>query len=118
MESDMKIKLTISNDQDARKALELLTEFLAKDWEIPSRGLALPKPFNLEMHLIEMNDGILMRTHNVLRNNCIETLGQLIAKTEQQLLSLPGFGAACLEDVKQTLAKMDLSLALTKAREA
>jgi len=51
-----------------------------------------------------------VRVLNCLHRGGISTLGQLIEKTEDDLLALRSFGARSIEDVKEKLAKRGLSL--------
>ncbi|MCL6627782.1 MAG: DNA-directed RNA polymerase subunit alpha, partial [Alicyclobacillus shizuokensis] len=51
-----------------------------------------------------------VRVLNCLHRGGISTLGQLIEKTEDDLLALRSFGARSIEDVKEKLAKKGLSL--------
>lgn len=49
-------------------------------------------------------------TYNVLVRANIETVSQLVAKTEGDLMRLRGFGVKCLDEVKQKLQKRGLQL--------
>lgn len=50
------------------------------------------------------------RTLGVIRQNGITTLGGLSARTEQELLALPGFGARSLNETKDALWNVGLKL--------
>jgi len=50
------------------------------------------------------------RVKNALRRGGINTLGELLEKTETELLDLPAFGDKALEELKQALKQMGLSL--------
>lgn len=50
------------------------------------------------------------RSQNCLQREGIETIGQLILRSEADLLDIRNFGAKSIEDVKDELAKFDLRL--------
>ncbi|MDO5723309.1 MAG: DNA-directed RNA polymerase subunit alpha [Flaviflexus sp.] len=50
------------------------------------------------------------RSQNCLQREGIETIGQLILRSEADLLDIRNFGAKSIEDVKDELAKYDLRL--------
>jgi carbon monoxide dehydrogenase subunit G len=62
--------------------------------------LALPVE---ELHLA-------LRSHNSLRRDGIHTVGELAARTEQQLLAIENIGPASVEEIRQKLAERGLSL--------
>ncbi len=62
--------------------------------------LALPVE---ELHLA-------LRSHNSLRRDGIHTVGELAARTEQQLLAIDHIGPASVEEIRQKLAERGLSL--------
>lgn len=101
----MEITLVIRSDEDARKALDLLTEYLAKDW-LPAANQARPDP---SMDLFDF--GIRVRALNLLRSANIETLGDLLKWTPERLLAIPQFGKACLADVQHALSQKGVGLA-------
>ncbi len=49
-----------------------------------------------------------VRVTNVFKRASINTLGDLVAKTEKELLELPNFGKTCLEEVRYKLLDFDL----------
>ena len=63
-------------------------------------ALALPVE---ELHLA-------LRSHNSLRRDGIHTVGELAARTEQQLLAIDHIGPASVEEIRQKLAERGLSL--------
>lgn len=65
----------------------------AREMQIPIEDLELP-----------------VRVLNCLHRGGINTVGQLIEKTEEDLLALRSFGARSIEDVKEQLKKRGLSL--------
>jgi hypothetical protein len=46
------------------------------------------------------------RTRNCLENEKIEFIGELIRKSEAEMLCVPNFGRACLNEVKQSLSSL------------
>ena len=65
-----------------------------------NEDLALPVE---ELHLA-------LRSHNSLRRDGIHTVGELAARTEQQLLAIDHIGPASVEEIRQKLAERGLSL--------
>jgi len=51
-----------------------------------------------------------VRAANCLKNANIATIGELVQKTEQELLKSKNFGVKSLEEIKEALASMGLSL--------
>jgi len=51
-----------------------------------------------------------VRSYNCLKRVGIETIGDLIAKSEQELGAIPNFGRKSIEEVKETLAAHGLKL--------
>ena len=51
-----------------------------------------------------------VRTSNCLRNDNIITIGDLVRKTESEMLRTPNFGRKSLNEIKEILAEMSLSL--------
>ncbi len=51
-----------------------------------------------------------VRSYNCLKRVGIETIGDLVSKTEAELAAIPNFGRKSIEEVKETLAAHGLSL--------
>jgi DNA-directed RNA polymerase subunit alpha len=51
-----------------------------------------------------------VRSYNCLKRVGIETIGDLVSKTENELAAIPNFGKKSIEEVKETLATQGLSL--------
>src|SRR5881227_1536215 len=51
-----------------------------------------------------------VRSYNCLKREGIHTVGELVARSEQDLLDIRNFGAKSIEEVKQKLADMGLTL--------
>src|SRR5436190_4331727 len=51
-----------------------------------------------------------VRSYNCLKRVGIETIGELVSKTENELAAIPNFGRKSIEEVKETLATHGLGL--------
>lgn len=51
-----------------------------------------------------------VRSYNCLKREGIETLGDLVARSEAELLNIPNFGRKSIEEVRERLAERDLKL--------
>jgi len=51
-----------------------------------------------------------VRSYNCLKRVGIETIGDLVSKSENELAAIPNFGKKSIEEVKETLATQGLSL--------
>jgi DNA-directed RNA polymerase subunit alpha len=51
-----------------------------------------------------------VRSYNCLKRVGIETIGDLVTKTESELAAIPNFGKKSIEEVKETLAQHGLNL--------
>ena len=52
---------------------------------------------------------------NCLKNDNIVYIGDLVQKSEQEMLRTPNFGRKSLNEIKEVLASMGLSLGMTVA---
>ncbi len=91
--SDAKASLTMYYDEDLARKEQKLDQVL---------GTPLAE-FQLSM-----------RAQNCLSRLGLRSLGQLIAKTEDELLETPNFGQATLKEIKELLAARGLSLSTTR----
>ena len=71
--------------------------------------VAAPSAHGMENILIEELE-LGVRSYNCLKRVGIETIGDLISKTEAELAAIPNFGKKSIEEVKETLAAQGLSL--------
>ncbi len=53
-----------------------------------------------------------VRSYNCLKNANIQTIGELVQKTEQEMLKTKNFGRKSLNEIKEILASMGLSLGM------
>jgi len=51
-----------------------------------------------------------VRSYNCLKREGIQTVGDLVKRSEAELMNIPNFGKKSIEEVKENLAKMGLSL--------
>ena len=69
----------------------------------------VPQANGMENILIEELE-LGVRSYNCLKRVGIETIGDLVSKTEQELAAIPNFGKKSIEEVKETLATHGLYL--------
>jgi hypothetical protein len=60
--------------------------------------------------MLNISSNISVRINNCLQNTKIETIGDLIQKSEQDLLKIKYFGRKCLRGIKDALSKNGMSL--------
>ncbi len=53
-----------------------------------------------------------MRSANCLKNDNIVYIGDLVQKTESEMLRTPNFGRKSLNEIKEVLSQMGLSLGM------
>ena len=53
-----------------------------------------------------------MRSANCLKNDNIVYIGDLVQKTESEMLRTPNFGRKSLNEIKEVLSQMDLRLGM------
>jgi DNA-directed RNA polymerase subunit alpha len=72
-------------------------------------GPTSPQSPNLLLPIEDMD--LSVRSYNCLKREGVQTVGELVTKTEQDLLDIRNFGQKSIEEVKQKLSEMGLSLA-------
>jgi DNA-directed RNA polymerase subunit alpha len=72
-------------------------------------ALMSPTSPNLLLPIEDMD--LSVRSYNCLKREGVATVGDLVQKTEQDLLDIRNFGQKSIEEVKQKLIEMGLSLA-------
>ena len=60
------------------------------------------------MPIEELELGV--RSYNCLKREGVETVGDLIARSEAELMKIPNFGRKSIEEVRERLAKSNLKL--------
>src|SRR6266702_4389081 len=88
---------------------------LARELNLDAEGIDLgPSPTDaalaadLALPIEELN--LTVRSYNCLKREGIHTVGELVARSEQDLLDIRNFGAKSIEEVKQKLIDMGLAL--------
>lgn len=51
-----------------------------------------------------------VRSYNCLKREGVQTVGDLVKRSEAELLNIPNFGRKSIEEIKENLAKLNLSL--------
>ncbi|HEV2089430.1 MAG TPA: DNA-directed RNA polymerase subunit alpha [Cryptosporangiaceae bacterium] len=64
---------------------------------------------NLMLPIEDMD--LSVRSYNCLKREGVSTVGELVTKTEQDLLDIRNFGSKSIDEVKQKLAEMGMGLA-------
>jgi hypothetical protein len=77
---------------------------------VPSLGSKKQQPAPADLTLRVDALALSTRATNCLLNDQVNTVGQLVQKTERDLLEIPNFGRACLTEVNTTLSRRGLHL--------
>ena len=77
----------------------------------PSVKEQLPFNHNLLKKVEELE--LSVRSANCLKNDNIVYIGDLVQKSESEMLRTPNFGRKSLNEIKEVLQQMDLSLGIT-----
>jgi DNA-directed RNA polymerase subunit alpha len=86
-----------------------LIEFEKQEQETNSEREELRKKLNISVNEIELS----VRAANCLNNANITTVGELAQKTEAEMLKYRNFGKKSLNEIKQKLEELGLSLGMT-----
>jgi DNA-directed RNA polymerase subunit alpha len=84
----------VSEDRAAEDALADLLRTKKSDYD--------------DMLIEELELGV--RSYNCLKREGVETVGDLVSKSEAELLNIPNFGKKSIEEVRERLAERGLSL--------
>lgn len=77
--------------------------------EVAERGLdKMSEVLNRSVEELELS----VRSYNCLKNANIQTIGELVQKTEAEMLRTKNFGRKSLNEIKEILANMGLSLGM------
>jgi DNA-directed RNA polymerase subunit alpha len=86
-----------------------LVEFEETEKQIDAEREELRRKLNISVNEIELS----VRAANCLNNANITTVGELAQKTESEMLKYRNFGKKSLNEIKQKLAELGLSLGMT-----
>jgi DNA-directed RNA polymerase subunit alpha len=92
------------------KQLMIFTDVDKLDFaEAPEAEAEIPQARGMENFPIEELE-LGVRSYNCLKRVGIETIGDLVSKSENELAAIPNFGKKSIEEVKETLATHGLTL--------
>jgi DNA-directed RNA polymerase subunit alpha len=86
---------------------ERIEGFMESETEVPA--VDAPQTHGMENFPIEELE-LGVRSYNCLKRVGIETIGDLVVKSENELAAIPNFGKKSIEEVKETLATHGLNL--------
>jgi len=94
---------------------EQLTIFINFDEpvEAPITHIEEPTPINPNLFKSVDELELSVRSANCLQNANIRFIGELIQRTEAEMLKTKNFGRKSLNEIKDVLASMDLELGMT-----
>ena len=110
----------IMPDEALRQAAEILVERLSiftdsvrtpswiGDGEADAEDLGVTGPTVEDELIEELELGV--RSYNCLKREGIQTIGDLVSKTEAELLNIPNFGKKSIDEVKEKLTERGLAL--------
>jgi DNA-directed RNA polymerase subunit alpha len=91
-----------------------MTIFINFEEELETEARGEEKPLikneNLNRSVEELE--LSVRSYNCLKNANIQTIGELVQKTEAEMLKTKNFGRKSLNEIKEILAQMGLSLGM------
>ncbi len=107
----------ISPEDAVRKSSAILQEHLTvfvqsgRDEELTEVTLTEEEEAFVDRLCRSVNDlNLSVRARNCLRNANIESLGELVQKSEAEMLKYRNFGKKSLDEIKEKLLEMDISL--------
>ena len=113
---DIETNGTIDAEEAVRAAADILSEQLSVfgDFTHRERGAAKPAASGVDPMLLRPIDDLelTVRSANCLKAESIYYIGDLIQKTEVELLKTPNLGKKSLTEIKEVLAQRALSLGM------
>ena len=113
---DIETNGTIDAEEAVRTAADILSDQLSVfgDFTHRDRGNAKPTPAGVDPVLLRPIDDLelTVRSANCLKAESIYYIGDLIQKTEVELLKTPNLGKKSLTEIKEVLAQRGLSLGM------
>jgi DNA-directed RNA polymerase alpha subunit len=101
---------TVSRHQDS--CLYVTTTFSV--WYNEMDKTALQKLLDTSLHKFAQDTNLDSRCRNCLNNANLQTLRQICAKEEYELLKYKNFGRKSLQSLKETLAKIGLRVGMSE----
>ncbi|MBI2955733.1 MAG: DNA-directed RNA polymerase subunit alpha [Acidobacteria bacterium] len=89
--------------------------FIAFEEEVPVAEVAGERAFDARQEYLGRSVDELelsVRAYNCLKNANIRTIGDLVVRTEQEMLRTKNFGRKSLNEIKELLARMNLQLGM------
>jgi len=80
--------------------------------ELPVPATDMPEPINPNLYRSVDELELSVRSANCLQNANIRYIGELVQKTESEMLKTKNFGRKSLNEIKEVLASMDLQLGM------
>ncbi|GAA2179304.1 DNA-directed RNA polymerase subunit alpha [Brooklawnia cerclae] len=114
---DVETKPAITPRDAVASAGKTLVELfgLARELNLDAEGIEIgPSPIDeqlaadLALPVEDLN--LTVRSYNCLKREGIHTVGELVSRSEQDLLDIRNFGSKSIDEVKQKLAELGLSL--------
>jgi DNA-directed RNA polymerase subunit alpha len=112
---DIETNGTIDAEEAVRKAADILTEQLSVFGDFrPSQSTSTPVPIGVDPVLMRPIDDLelTVRSANCLKAENIYYIGDLIQRTEVELLKTPNLGKKSLTEIKEVLGQRGLSLGM------
>ena len=95
-----------------KEQLTIFINFEEQD-EAPLPLAEVPEPINPNLFKSVDELELSVRSANCLQNANIRFIGELVQRTEAEMLKTKNFGRKSLNEIKETLASMGLSLGMT-----
>jgi len=94
---------------------EQLTIFINFEEPVEAPVAMIEEPVSLNPNLFKSVDELELsvRSANCLQNANIRFIGELVQRTEAEMLKTKNFGRKSLNEIKEVLASMDLELGMT-----
>ncbi len=87
-------------------------------WQVTTAGVATTESSNAWLVKSVEELELSVRANNCLRNANITTIGELVQRTEAELMKTKNFGKKSLQEIKDELHRIGLSLGMRLEQEA
>ena len=88
--------------------VDLFSELAESDHIVPANAEEAPLSGDLALTIEDLN--LSVRSYNCLKREGINTVGELVQRSEQELMDIRNFGQKSIDEVKGKLEELDLSL--------